>query len=173
MLVEKGYDALVMRRLAVSLGMRLGNLQYYFPNRQSLLAALMEREVEADVEAMRRAVKGAEAEEALSRIVRRLVSRWRGEAGVVFATMTFMATQSDEIRDVYRRVYDAFYTEIERVLEGLDPGQTGSVYATRARLVTALLDGAALQTRVGDRRGYLRSVTEAATAIAHPHRVRR
>ena len=66
--------------------------------------------------------------------------------------------------------YDAFYAEIERILEDLDPGHPANVYALRARLVTALLDGAAMQTRVGDRRGYLRSVTEAATAIALPDR---
>lgn len=167
-LVEKGYDALVLRRLAESLGIRLGHLQYYFPSRQSLMAALMEAEVETDVEGMRHAIQGAEPEEALSEIVRWLVGRWRGEAGIVFATMTFLATQSDEIRAVYRRVYDAFYAEIERILEDLDPGHPARVYATRARLVTALLDGAALQTRVGDRRGYLRSVTAAATAIALP-----
>ena len=42
LLVEKGYDALVLRQLATSLEMRLGNLQYYFPNRQALMAALIE-----------------------------------------------------------------------------------------------------------------------------------
>ena len=169
-LVEKGYDALVLRQLATGLDMRLGNLQYYFPNRQALMAALIEAEVEADIEALQRTVRGAEPEEALARLVRRLVSRWRSESGVVFATMTFLATQSDDIRAVYLRAYDVFYAEIERVLENLDPGHSASVYTTRARLVTALLDGAAMQTRVGERRGYLRSVTEAAIAIAIPGR---
>ncbi len=169
-LVEKGYDALVLRQLATSLDMRLGNLQYYFPNRQALVAALIEAEVAADIEALQRAVRGAEPEEALARIVRTLLGRWRSESGVVFATMTFLATQSDDIRAVYLRTYDAFYAEIERVLESIDPGHSASVYATRGRLVTALLDGAAMQTRVGERRGFLRAVTEAATAIAMPGR---
>lgn len=169
-LVGKGYDALVLRQLATSLDMRLGNLQYYFPNRQALIAALIEAEVAADIEALQRAVQGTDPEEALARVVRRLLSRWRSESGVVFATMTFLATQSDVIRAVYLRTYDAFYAEIERVLERLDPGHSASVYATRGRLVTALLDGAAMQTRVGERRGYLRSVTEAAAAIAIPGR---
>jgi len=172
-LVEKGYDALVLRQLATSLDMRLGNLQYYFPNRQALMAALIEAEVAADIEALQRAVGGVEPEEALARVVRRLLGRWRSESGVVFATMTFLATQSDDIRAVYLRAYDAFYAEIERILESLDPGKPASVYATRGRLVTALLDGAAMQTRVGERRGYLRSVADAATTIAISDREQR
>lgn len=122
----------------------------------------------AGIEALQRAVLRAVPEQSLAQVVRRLVSRWRGESGVVFAMMTFLATQNDDIRAVYQRPYDVCDNEIERVLESLDPGNPACMCATRKRLTTALLDGSAMQTRVGDRRGYLQAVTEVETAIAIP-----
>ncbi|WP_164156929.1 TetR/AcrR family transcriptional regulator [Sandarakinorhabdus rubra] len=42
LLVEDGYRALSMRRVAAACGMRLGNLTYHFPTREDLLRALFE-----------------------------------------------------------------------------------------------------------------------------------
>lgn len=41
-LVEEGYRAMSMRRIAATCGMRLGNLTYHFPSREDLVQALLE-----------------------------------------------------------------------------------------------------------------------------------
>lgn len=41
-LVEEGYRAMSMRRVAAACGMKLGNLTYYFPTREELVRALLE-----------------------------------------------------------------------------------------------------------------------------------
>lgn len=42
-LVEEGYAAFNLRRVAAAVGVRLGAVQYYFPTREALLAATIER----------------------------------------------------------------------------------------------------------------------------------
>lgn len=42
LLVEEGYRAMSMRRVAAACGMRLGNLTYHFPTREDLVRALFE-----------------------------------------------------------------------------------------------------------------------------------
>ena len=45
-LIVDGYSKLSMRGVAKKVGISLGNLQYYFPNRQTLLQALLENYIE-------------------------------------------------------------------------------------------------------------------------------
>lgn len=42
LLVEQGYRAMTMRRIAAECGMKLGNLTYHFPSREDLVRALLE-----------------------------------------------------------------------------------------------------------------------------------
>jgi AcrR family transcriptional regulator len=42
MMIEDGYASLTMRKLAERCGIALGNLQYYFPSKSDLVAALVE-----------------------------------------------------------------------------------------------------------------------------------
>lgn len=42
LLVEEGYRAVTMRRIAAECGMKLGNLTYHFPSREDLVQALLE-----------------------------------------------------------------------------------------------------------------------------------
>ncbi|MDE2434787.1 MAG: TetR/AcrR family transcriptional regulator [Sphingomonadales bacterium] len=41
-LIEEGYRAMSMRRIAAQCGMKLGNLTYHFPNREDLVQALLD-----------------------------------------------------------------------------------------------------------------------------------
>ena len=42
LLVEEGYRAMSMRRVAAACGMKLGNLTYYFPTREDLVRELLD-----------------------------------------------------------------------------------------------------------------------------------
>lgn len=47
LLVEEGYRAMTMRRVAAECGMKLGNLTYHFPAREDLVQALLEAVISA------------------------------------------------------------------------------------------------------------------------------
>ena len=169
-LIEDGYDGLSLRGVASRLGIRLGNLQYYFASRDGLLLEVVRQEAREDLDALRAALERAnDPHTGLVALVRTLVRRWHGEGGLVYLPMQLLANHKPAFRDAYREIYADFYAEMERAISGVDPGVGRSDRATRARLLTALLDGAAMQVRVGSRRRFLEALGESALAIADPH----
>ena len=58
-LVADGYERLGMREVAEGCGIKLGNLQYYFPTVETLLLAVIEAEAAGDLETIRAARAGA------------------------------------------------------------------------------------------------------------------
>lgn len=166
-LIDDGYDALVLRTVAERLDMKLGNLQYYFRTRDDLLLEIIHREARSDLESMRLIVEREQPSlDALRQLVHALVGKWRADSGVVFTTLAFLSLHREPFRAAYRDVYAAFYNELERAIECAEPGHKPSEYKQRARLLTALIDGAAMQTQTGPRARFLESVLEAAMQIA-------
>ena len=102
----------------------------------------------------------------LTQVVDHLVTKWRSDSGTVGATLGFLRMHKPDVEAAYRTVYAAFYEEIEQVIERAVPGLPREICRLRARLLTALIDGAAMQVDVGPRRTYVRSVSDAALRIA-------
>ncbi|MEM9745051.1 MAG: TetR/AcrR family transcriptional regulator [Actinomycetota bacterium] len=166
-LVDEGYDAVVLRSVAESVGIQLGNLQYYFPTRDDLLLAVMTAEAATDIDDIRAVAASAGPPlDVLTQVVDHLVTKWRSDSGTVGATLGFLRMHKPDVEAAYRTVYAAFYEEIEQVIERAVPGLPREICRLRARLLTALIDGAAMQVDVGPRRTYVRSVSDAALRIA-------
>ena len=82
--MEQGYDAFVMRELAESLDIKLGNLQYYFSTKEDIVLHVLEIEAESDRALIRESLESSELpEEAFRAVVAELVSRWRGASETV------------------------------------------------------------------------------------------
>ncbi len=167
LLIEEGYDALILRTLASRAGMKLGNLQYYFPTREALLEAVLRREADSDLQDLRgaRSDRAAPREE-LVLVVRLLGRKWRGESGKILALLGFLALHVPAFRALYRDVYEQFYGELAALVERLRPGLPRREYRRRARIITALLDGASMQASRGDSAELMDDVAEQAVAIA-------
>jgi AcrR family transcriptional regulator len=58
-LIEEGYAALSIRRIAARAGVRLGHLQYYYPSKADIVRALLERHLESAIEAVESSVTEA------------------------------------------------------------------------------------------------------------------
>jgi AcrR family transcriptional regulator len=173
LLVQEGYDRFVLREIAARCDMKLGNLQYYFPTRESLIEVLIEREAARDIEAIRAVTcDAADAAEQLRRLTISLNAGWRGESGKVFAVMSLLAQHQQAFAKLYRTVYEAFYAELTPILRTLDSQCAPAVLQTRARLITALWDGAQMQVQCGTPpRAFLNEVAERVVEIASvPHR---
>ncbi len=167
LLIHEGYDALILRTVAARAGMKLGNLQYYFPTREALLEAVLRQEAHSDLAALQEAsTDGAGPREALVLAVKLLAGKWRGESGKILALLGFLALHQPTFRALYREVYEQFYGELAVLVERVRPGLPRREYRRRARIITALLDGASMQASRGDSAELLRDVTEQAVMIA-------
>ncbi len=166
-LVAEGYDAVVLRTIAERIDIKLGNLQYYFRTRDDLLLEVIRDEARSDLEAIRGiAEREQPGIDALRQLVRTLVNKWRSDSGFVFSTLLFLSHHQRPFADAYREVYARFYEVLERAIERAQPGHDRSTYRTRALLLTALIDGAAMQTHTGPRSQYVDAVIDVALRIA-------
>lgn len=164
---EHGAEGVVLRRIAATLGIQLGNLQYYFPNRQELLLELMRTEGARGLEPLQRDLdRGLAPEATLRRAARRFVESWRGQSGAIMNALGVFAQHDDAMRALRHDIYRDFYAALRPVVERIDPGRDAATVELRTRLVTALLDGAAMQVRVGSRSDYLDAVADHVVAIA-------
>ena len=165
-LVEKGVDGFSLRELATSLDLKLSNVQYYFKTREALLLHVFEREAAADVAVIEAKQSLGSEREAFRAIVRELVIRWRGDSGILMSTMGTISLHHKEFRGLYRSVYEVFYRALEASVRGMNNELDDDEVRLRVRLVTALVDGSPMQTRVGDLQIFLDRVQDQAEQIA-------
>ncbi|WP_350278491.1 TetR family transcriptional regulator [Kribbella sp. HUAS MG21] len=145
LLVEEGFDQFVLRRVAAKAGMKLGNLQYYFATRDDLLEALIRAEFEHDLAAVRRATNV----DGLTEAARALVRNWTTGAGTVFGTMSLLAYHHTRFRELNHEIYEAFYSELGVLIRRVSPDLPDQEIRMRARLITSVLDGVAMQIHAG------------------------
>lgn len=142
-LVEHGLDKFVLRDIAARAGMTVGNLQYYFPTRDDLLAAVVRAELNRDLAALRPIIGGSDRD--LAGAAESLVCNWCDGGSNVYAAVALLAFHHERFRQLNREVYETIYTELGPVIRTADPAADDRAVAARARLVTALLDGVAGQ----------------------------
>ena len=170
-LVEGGLDALVMRELADSLDIKLGNLQYYFKTRDDLILQVIETEAIADVQTITdHLIHHDDPEQAFKAVVGDLVARWRGQSGFLFQLLGGLAAHSEPFRQLYRQIYLRFYEALESPLKEMNPALSENEVRLRVRLITALIDGSSMQIKVGSISAYLDRVQQEAMVIASAER---
>ena len=165
-LVENGVDGFSLRELATSLDLKLSNVQYYFKTREALLLHVFEREAAADVAVIEAKRPSGSEREAFRAIVRELVIRWRGDSGILMSTLGTISLHHKEFRDLYRSVYEVFYRALGAPVRRMNHELDDDEVELRVRLVTALVDGSPMQTRVGDLQIFLDRVQDQAEQIA-------
>lgn len=167
LLVSQGAGGLVMREVAKGCDVKLGNLQYYFASREVLLEAIISREAQQDIDTIRGVFDSKKTPQVkLRTIVDELLYRWRGESAVIFSVLNLYSLHDDKFKALYTRIYSAHYMALEEAIAQASPGASKKEYAKRARLMSALIDGAAYQTGVGRQSTFLADVANHSYNIA-------
>ncbi len=166
-LVEKGYAGMVLRDVAQSCKMKLGNLQYYFPSRDALLTAIIEEEAINDLEVVSAILKTDQSPEMkLRKVVSELVRRWRGDSAIIFSTLNLLVLHDENYRAIYDRTRLAYYDVLEEIIADNSSGETTSEYRIRARLLCSLIDGVPYQISIGRKSAFMSRVQDIAVQIA-------
>lgn len=146
MLVDDGYDCFVMREIASRVGVQLGNLQYYYTNRDDLLEAVIRAEFERNqLEVAVLAIGERSPRKKLEAIARHLIEVWGKEGGRIYVVMSLLALHHPRFRALHLEIYSAFYDGLLPVLREFHPRARRTDLLSRARLITALIDGALAQ----------------------------
>lgn len=166
-LIDHGIDNFALREIADSLEIKLSNLQYYFKTRESLVFQVLEEEAARDRATIKtHQQKSTDGADAFREIVQDLTTRWRGDSGVLFSTLSTLAIHNKGYRKLYRSIYADFYQALEGPIKSLNANLSDSELALRVRLITALIDGAPMQLQNNKKQVFLQRIQEQAESIA-------
>lgn len=158
-LIQNGYETFVLRELADSLEIKLGNLQYYFKTKEALVLEVMRLEGAEDVATIRKQIiRQPNPEAALDAITDELVSRWRSRRGSIPSTLGTLSLHNKAFQQLYRNIYLSFYHALETLLKDLNPAFSEKEVKLRTRMIAALIDGSSMQIRSGKADEYLAEV---------------
>lgn len=139
-LTEEGYARFSIRQVAERLGLRLSNVQYYFPTRDALLAALLAG-VLADATAV---LRHDPAEHDLATLVRFVLAGQTPEACLLFLELWALAARDAGARQAMDDFYVAYRKEVAHAIAKVMPQLGPAERTRRATLIMALLEGISL-----------------------------
>ena len=149
-LANEGLDCFVLREIAKRAEMQLGNLQYYFPTRDDLLEAVIREEFEHNLSAMRALEDSAKSlRDYTEQLTELLINEYTGIGGNIWPVLTLLHLHSRRFRRLSEEIYQQHFDIVIDALRRFGVhGNTGKL-REKARLLTAIIDGATLQAHAG------------------------
>ena len=162
-IVTEGMESLILRQIAAKADMELGNLQYYFPTRDDLLEAIVRHVFEEDV----RTISNTEVVEDLEKTFNELLDLWTAGSGLIYG-LRFAATYgSPRFSELKAMVFGEFFNHMSALIKEKNPSLPKSERLNRARLITALLDGAGAQSHPPPKRQFAKFKTDVVDLAVH------
>jgi len=173
LLIDLGAEGMSFRNVAREVGMSIGNLQYYFPSRASLLDAVCSSWAAQWSAGAEAAASGAPTErDAIARMIDFwLDSQQLEEVRIFWQLFVLSAYDAEDTLKVQRRQDDDLIQSIATRLRAMHPDLGKSEATRRAATISSLVDGASLYLGYGrpfrpGLRGLRADVRAAALAIA-------
>ena len=146
---RKGYEATTIRDVAIGAGASTGTVNYYFANKDDVLASALVEVAERFRRRLDDALAGVDdPHERLERMAGASVpdSAAAVENQIVWAEFWLRATRTEHLRELHERLYDDWRLRIAKVVrDGIARGAFRDVDAGEwATAYAALLDGLAL-----------------------------
>ncbi|MFD6966812.1 TetR/AcrR family transcriptional regulator [Streptomyces sp. NPDC059979] len=156
---SSGGAELTMRAVADAAGVRLGHLQYYFPARSDLLAALLDRILTASLtrvaaltdtsgagaDADTRAGADTSADAGAEAILDTVLGDHDDLPLVrLFTEVWSMAAHDEEAARAVRAFYAAYAGHVAEFIRGRSPALTSDAATARAEVFVMLMEGSAL-----------------------------
>ncbi|MFC9819909.1 TetR/AcrR family transcriptional regulator [Streptomyces erythrochromogenes] len=140
-----GGAELTMRAVADAAGVRLGHLQYYFPARSDLLAALLDRILTASLARVAALGEAGDAAGDLAAVLDALLGDHDDPSLVrLFTEVWAMAAHDEDAAGAVRAFYAAYAGHVARFVRDRSPGLDPVAAHSRAEVFVMLMEGAAL-----------------------------
>ncbi|WP_433664841.1 TetR/AcrR family transcriptional regulator [Nocardia sp. CA-128927] len=144
-LSESGHGELTMRAVATAAGVRVGHLQYYFPGRADLVAAVLERTLQRSLERLAPVFASSGQLLSAEELVRVLLAEQDDPRLVrVFTELWALAGHDDGVGAVLREFYQSYRSHVADGLRTGNPELPEDLRAARAEVFMILIEGASL-----------------------------
>lgn len=147
LLLESGFDGVVLRDVASSVGVQLSSLHYYFPTRSDLVLAIFDHESTAYEEELLASISHHKnIDGKVAAIVDTALNVIKGPEAKLWRLLTAYAQHNHNAAELFFRENKLFHTVTARALRNIEPTLTGKRSMHIAQLFWAMIDGLALQT---------------------------
>lgn len=144
LLVEHGFRAMSMRRVAAACGMKLGNLTYHFPNREDLIQALLEAVISAyEIEFERIVHKpGVPPEERLADVCELILEDIRSKKTTrVFPELWALSNHDPFVLERVQELYARARAPIDQIVAEMRPDLSAEEREAIALFISASMEG--------------------------------
>jgi AcrR family transcriptional regulator len=144
LLVEEGYRAMSMRRVAAACGMKLGNLTYHFPTREDLIPALLDAVISSYEIEFERIVHrpGVPPEERLADICELILEDIRSKKTTrVFPELWALSNHDAFVLERVQELYARARAPIDEIIAEMRPDLPKMERETIALFISASMEG--------------------------------
>lgn len=150
LILKTGYNQVTLADIADQVGVSKGLISYYFPRKEDVFLAVLDRVVERmDIQFERYCSSPNRAPEKLTMFFAHLFSNEKRARRYYTVVIDYMAQaiRQRAVQEYTQRIYDSYRIYMERVIrEGIETGEFRNVDPGRsASLLMALMEGLILQ----------------------------
>ena len=143
-MVDEGYHNFSLRKVAATARLTLGNLQYYFPSKDSLIKAMLDNCIQRylDMFEQLRSEAGSDPEEqfvaVISEILRDLNSKY---TTVFFPEVWSLANHDDHATEFMDAMYEKYRLVLVEIIALLNPALSPDQHRRLAIFVSSSMEG--------------------------------
>lgn len=146
---RKGFDGASMQDLARAAGMSAGNFYRYFPSKNAIIEALVQRDLDRVAEDFARILAAPDPRAAVQQAVRHRLETVEEDEGALWAEIEAAASRRPEIAGMHERMETEIQRQITRIfarVAGIDRDAAERRYSAEAQLILLMVKGAAVQS---------------------------
>ena len=142
LLIDSGYHNFSLRKVADAVGIRLGNLQYYFPTKDSLVEALLDRTIQAYVEDFENLRKQGTPREQFRAIIAEVITDLgTRETTLFFPELWSLSNHEDNITRLMDDMYAKYRKVLAEVIAELNPDLSEAQIHRLALFMSCSMEG--------------------------------
>jgi len=142
LLIDSGYHNFSMRKVATKAGVSVGNLQYYFPSKDKLLEALLDKVIQNYLDDFEKFRGQYAPKEQFIKIIKAVIKDFKTKRTTVFfPELWSMANHEKHISKIMDSMYGKYRTLVADVIREINPSLSECQAQRLSIFMTASLEG--------------------------------
>lgn len=142
LLIDSGYHNFSMRKVATKAGVSVGNLQYYFPSKDKLLEALLDKVIQNYLNTFEKFKVQYAPKEQFIKIIKSVIKDLSSKhATVFFPELWSMANHEKHISNIMDSMYGKYRSLVASIIRDINPNLSQCQAQRLSIFMTASLEG--------------------------------
>jgi AcrR family transcriptional regulator len=154
LLIQEGYGQFTMNQLSSRLGIRLSNLQYYFPSREQLIHKLLQRYLQTGLQDIATVTsENTPPRKRLLAMIDHVLKEQESESACkIFWELWALSARDDKINQTMDEFYKNYTSTLCEMMSALNPEIPARKMNRIAILVVSMIEGLSLMRGFGKQR---------------------